>query len=48
MLPILAVDRLYYPLFWLLTPLGDYLKEHPEMKEREEVVNFYFQIRHFL
>lgn len=43
----LTVDRLYYPLFWLLTPLGDYLKEHPEMKEREEVVNFYFQIRHF-
>ncbi len=43
----LSVDRLYYPLFWLLTPLGDYLKDHPQMQEREEVVNFYFQVRHF-
>ena len=40
-------DRLYYPLFWLLGAMEDYLKDHPEMENREEAVEFYFQARHF-
>src|SRR5699024_1811008 len=31
-------DRLYYPLFWLLGAMEDYLKDHPEMENREEAV----------
>lgn len=41
------IDSLYYPLFWLLGTMEDYLKDHPEMENREEVVEFYFQARHF-
>ncbi len=41
------IDRLYYPLFWLLGALEDYLKDHPEFEHREEAVKFYFQTRHF-
>lgn len=41
------IDKLYYPLFWLLGTLEDYLKDHPEFEYREEVVEFYFQARHF-
>ncbi len=42
-----TVDQLYYPLFWLLGSMEEYLKEHPEMEKREEAVEFYFQARHF-
>ncbi|MDD7113773.1 MAG: ATP-dependent DNA helicase [Lachnospiraceae bacterium] len=42
-----GIDGLYYPLFRLLGPLEEYLKDHPEMPEREEVVEFYFHVRHF-
>ncbi len=41
------IDSLYYPLFWLLGTMEDYLKDHPEMENREEAVEFYFQARHF-
>lgn len=41
------IDGLYYPIFRLLKPLEEYLTDHPEMDEREETVEFYFNIRHF-
>lgn len=41
------IDSLYYPLFWLLGTMENYLKDHPEMENREEAVEFYFQARHF-
>lgn len=41
------IDQLYYPLFWLLASMEEYLKDHPEMEQREEAVEFYFQARHF-
>ncbi|MCD8019045.1 MAG: ATP-dependent DNA helicase [Clostridiales bacterium] len=41
------VDDLYYPLFWLLGSLEDYMKDHPDEEKREEIVEFYFQVSHF-
>ena len=41
------IDGLYYPIFRLLEPLEEYLTDHPEMKEREETIEFYFNVRHF-
>lgn len=41
------IDRLYYPLFWLLGTMEDYLKDHQEFENREATVEFYFQARHF-
>lgn len=41
------IDKLYYPLFWLLGTMEDYLKDHSEFEHREEAVEFYFQARHF-
>lgn len=42
-----TVEKLYYPLFRLLGSLEEYMKEHPEMEEREEAVEIYFRLRHF-
>lgn len=42
-----SIDRLYYPLFWLLGTLEEYMKEHPNMEDREEVTEFYFRTKHF-
>ncbi|MDO5147430.1 MAG: ATP-dependent DNA helicase [Eubacteriales bacterium] len=39
------IDRLYYPLFWMLGEMEEYLKEHAEMEEK--VVEFYYKTRHF-
>ena len=41
------IDGLYYPIFRLLEPLEEYLTDQPEMKEREETIEFYFNVRHF-
>ena len=41
------VDALYFPLFRLMGPLEDYLADHPELEEREDMVQFYFEISHF-
>ncbi len=42
-----AADSLYYPLFWLLAAMEEYLKDHPEEEQREEMLEFYFSARHF-
>lgn len=39
------IDRLYYPLFWMLGEMEEYLKEHAEVEET--VVEFYYKTRHF-
>ncbi len=41
------VDGLYYPLLHLLGKLEEYLKDHENFEERDEVVNFYFHLHHF-
>ena len=41
------VDALYFPLFRLMGPLEDYLADHPEFEDREDLVQFYFEISHF-
>lgn len=40
-------DALYFPLFHLMGPLEEYLKEHDNFPEREEIVEFYFKLSHF-
>lgn len=42
-----GIDGLYYPLIHLLGPLEEYLTDHPELPEREEILEFYFHVRHF-
>ena len=43
----MGVDELYFPLLRLLGPLEDYLKDHTAFEEREELVQFFFNLRHF-
>ena len=42
-----GVDGLYFPFLRLLGSLEDYLKDHPVFEEREEIVQFFFRLRHF-
>ena len=38
---------MYFPIFHLIGPLEEYLTEHDNFQEREEIVEFYFKISHF-
>ena len=40
-------DAMYFPIFHLIGPLEEYLTEHDNFQEREEIVEFYFKISHF-
>ena len=40
-------DSMELSLIRLLEPLEEYLKDHPELEDREEIVRIYFGIRHF-
>lgn len=42
------VDGLYFPLFHLQEVLLEYLTDHPVFEDREEVVEHFFRIRHFM
>ena len=41
-------EKLYYPLLRLLEPLKDYLKEHTEFEDRDDIVQTFFRLNHFL
>ncbi|MEE1229233.1 MAG: ATP-dependent DNA helicase [Lachnospiraceae bacterium] len=40
-------DPLYFPIYRLLEPMGDYITDHPEDEEQEEIMDCFFRIRHF-
>lgn len=40
-------DAMYFPIFHLIGPLEEYLADHDNFAEREEIVEFYFKISHF-
>ena len=40
-------DAVYFPIFHLIGPLEEYLTDHENFPEREEIVEFYFKISHF-
>ena len=41
------VDAMYFPIFHLIGPLEEYLADHDNFSEREEIVEFYFKLTHF-
>ena len=40
-------DAMYFPIFHLIGPLEEYLADHDNFSEREEIVEFYFKLTHF-
>lgn len=40
-------DAMYFPIFHLIGPLEEYLADHDNFAEREEIVEFYFKLSHF-
>ena len=41
------IDSVYHPLFRMLERMTDYLTDHEEFDEREEILEFYFKASHF-
>lgn len=40
-------DDMEFPLMRLLEPLGEYLRDHPNIEDREELLQIFFRIQHF-